>query len=63
MTAREIQENYPHLSLAQIHAALAYYYNHKAEIDALLEEWDKEYEELRAQDTEPLTRSMLNRQL
>lgn len=27
------QEVYPHLSLAQIHAALAYYYDHQSEID------------------------------
>ena len=25
---------YPHLSLAQIHAALAYYYEHQEELDA-----------------------------
>ena len=31
--AREIQREHPHLSLAQIHGALAYYYDHQAEID------------------------------
>ena len=30
----EIQRGFPHLSLAQIHAALAYYYDHKPELDA-----------------------------
>lgn len=30
----EIHLQHPHLSLAQIHAALAYYYDHQAEIDA-----------------------------
>ena len=30
----EIHFQHPHLSLAQIHAALGYYYDHKAEIDA-----------------------------
>jgi uncharacterized protein (DUF433 family) len=29
-----IHENYPYLSLAQIYAALAYYYDHQAELDA-----------------------------
>jgi uncharacterized protein (DUF433 family) len=30
----EIHFQHPHLSLAQIHAALAYYYDHQSEIDA-----------------------------
>jgi uncharacterized protein (DUF433 family) len=30
----EIHFQYPHLSLAQIHAALMYYYDHESEIDA-----------------------------
>ena len=29
----EIHFQYPHLSLAQIHSALAYYYDHQAELD------------------------------
>ena len=29
----EIHFQHPHLSLAQIHAALGYYYDHKAEMD------------------------------
>lgn len=33
LTAAQIHEGYSHLSLAQIHAALAYYYEHQAEID------------------------------
>lgn len=36
MTPEEILLAYPHLSLAQIHGALAYYYAHKAELD---KEW------------------------
>ena len=32
----QIHEEYPHLSLAQIHAALAYYYDHQSEIDELI---------------------------
>ncbi len=31
--AREIHRQYPHLSLGQIYSALAYYYDHQAEID------------------------------
>ncbi|HYL98052.1 MAG TPA: DUF433 domain-containing protein [Blastocatellia bacterium] len=30
----EIYFQYPHLTLAQIHSALAYYYDHKNEIDS-----------------------------
>jgi uncharacterized protein (DUF433 family) len=30
----EMRFQYPHLSLAQIHAALAYYYEHQEEFDA-----------------------------
>jgi uncharacterized protein (DUF433 family) len=29
----EIVQAYPHLTLAQVHAALAYYYSHREEID------------------------------
>ena len=29
----EIHAQYPHLSMGQIHAALAYYYDHQAELD------------------------------
>ncbi len=37
-----------YLSLAQIHAALSYYYDHQAEFDAELERQDKEYKALKA---------------
>src|SRR5687767_3057225 len=30
----EMHFQYPHLSLAQIHAALSYYYDHQTDIDA-----------------------------
>ena len=38
---------HPHLSLGQIHSALAYYWDHRAEIDADLERRFQEAEELR----------------
>ncbi|MCI0358908.1 MAG: DUF433 domain-containing protein [Planctomycetaceae bacterium] len=39
LTADQIQsEAYPHLSLSQIHAALAYYYDHREEIDRQMKE-------------------------
>lgn len=33
-SAEEIHRQHPHLSLAQIHAALGYYYDHQAAFDA-----------------------------
>jgi uncharacterized protein (DUF433 family) len=44
----EMHLQYPHLSLAQIHAALAYYYDHKAELDAEIQRRLDEAERLRA---------------
>jgi uncharacterized protein (DUF433 family) len=48
-SADEMHEQHPDLSLAQLHAALAYYYDHKAEIDTELDRQDREFDELRAQ--------------
>ena len=51
----------PHLSMAQIHAALAYYYEHQDEVDADIERRDRYVEELRAQQKNPFTREELLR--
>ncbi len=59
----EMHEQYPHLSLAQIHAALSYYYAHQAEVDADIERRDRYVEELRAQQKNPLTRKELESRL
>lgn len=37
----DLLTHYPHLNRAQIHAALAYYYDHKGEIDAQIEADDE----------------------
>src|SRR5436190_22936598 len=47
--AEEIQAQHPHLSLAQIHAALSYYYDHQAEMDREIKRLIREDERLRAQ--------------
>ena len=50
-TPQEIRVIYPHLSLAQVHAALAYYYDHRDEIEAELAEdanWEAEHEREKA---------------
>jgi uncharacterized protein (DUF433 family) len=33
-SADEIHRQHPHLTLAEVHAAMGYYYDHQAEIDA-----------------------------
>jgi uncharacterized protein (DUF433 family) len=48
MTATEIVATYPTLTLSQVHAALAYYYDHRGEIQAEIEEERRFVEELRA---------------
>lgn len=45
----EIARKFGHLSLAQIHAALAYYYTNQVEIDADLEKEAREAEALEQQ--------------
>lgn len=55
----EMHVQYPHLSLAQIHAALSYYYEHQAEIDADIERRDREVEALKARQNDPLSRQDL----
>lgn len=48
MTPDEIIQAHPHLTLAQVHAALSYYYDHAAEILAELREGDELVKKLRA---------------
>jgi uncharacterized protein (DUF433 family) len=48
MTPTEIVATYPTITLAQVHAALAYYYDHRAEIQAEIEEERRFVEDLRA---------------
>src|SRR5438045_6001793 len=43
----EMHVQYPHLSLAQIHAALAHYYDHQVAYDAEIAEQLREVQELR----------------
>lgn len=48
-TPDEILADFPDLSLADIHAALAYYFDHQAEIDAEMKAADDFVEQLKAQ--------------
>ncbi|MBW3540396.1 MAG: DUF433 domain-containing protein [Planctomycetes bacterium] len=49
LSPEEIHEGHPDLSLGQIHAALAYYYDHTDEINAQIEHSRREYERLRSE--------------
>jgi uncharacterized protein (DUF433 family) len=55
----EIHFQHPHLSLAQIHAALGYYYDHKPEMDVQINLTVHEFERLRAQAGESPLRKRL----
>ncbi len=44
----EIVSGWPSLSLAKVHAALSYYYDHREQIDADIREGDEFVEKLRA---------------
>ncbi len=59
MTPEEIHEQFPDLSLAQIHAALCYYYDHQATLDAAMEEADRSAERMRAQAENGVSRREL----
>ena len=58
-SAEEIHFQHPHLSLAQIHAALSYYYEHQTELDDEIEKRYREVKALRAQNPNPVSRQML----
>ena len=40
----KIHEQHPHLSLAQIYSAIAYYHDYKQEVDDLIRAWDEDIE-------------------
>ncbi|MDJ0577709.1 MAG: DUF433 domain-containing protein [Xenococcaceae cyanobacterium MO_234.B1] len=51
ITPEEILENKPHLTLAGIYTALAYYYANKESLDAEFADYDREWERLIAEYT------------
>lgn len=48
MTPAQVVEEYPHLTRAQVHAALAYYWSHQEEIHAAMEAEDRLVAEMKA---------------
>jgi uncharacterized protein (DUF433 family) len=62
--AQEIHRQFPSLSLGQIHSALAYYYDHQAEMDEDIERRLGNVERLRSELGEgPLRRQLKDRGL
>jgi uncharacterized protein (DUF433 family) len=58
-TPQSLHEAHPHLTMAQIHAVLAYYYDHQSEIDAEIERRTREIEAARASAEETPGRKKL----
>ncbi|HEX9945461.1 MAG TPA: DUF433 domain-containing protein [Thermoanaerobaculia bacterium] len=48
-SAEDIVRKFPTLSLADVYAVISYYLRHKAEVEAYLEEREREAQELRQQ--------------
>lgn len=48
----ELHFQYPHLSMAQIHSALAYYYNHREELESEIMRRLREVNELAAEQAD-----------
>ncbi len=51
--AEQLHRQHPHLSLAEVHAALGYYYEHRVECDAAVERDENRLAELKHQLVDP----------
>ena len=58
-SAEEMHYQHPHLSLAQVYAALAYYYDHQPEFDRQIEESRRRAETLAAETNDSPIRRRL----
>jgi uncharacterized protein (DUF433 family) len=58
-SADSIHEQHPHLTLGQIHSALAFYYDRQAEFDAEIEKQSERLKALRAATGESAIRRRL----
>ena len=56
----EIHFQHPHLSLAQIHGALTYYYENQAQLDSQIERGLRESMDLAARVSDPALRRRLS---
>ena len=57
--ADEIQRQHPHLALAQIYAALAYYHDHQDEMDRNIAARLRKVEDIAASQSESVVRAKL----
>jgi uncharacterized protein (DUF433 family) len=58
MSVSEIVEGFPHITRADVHAALAYYWDHKDELDRVWGEADAWVEEHRRTYTSPFQEAL-----
>jgi uncharacterized protein (DUF433 family) len=59
----EMQRQFPHLTLAQVYAALTYYHDHTSELDVQLAQNGREADALRAQaGPQPSRAELIDRQ-
>ena len=59
-SADEICRQYPHLHTAEVHAAMAYYFDHQAEIDAEIRvEWATAEQECRETPRSPFLQKLI----
>lgn len=63
MSPDEIVYNYPTITLADVHAALAYYWDHRDEIEQAIKDEDAFVEEFRRNYISPLQRKLKRSQL
>lgn len=59
--AEEIQRQHPHLTMGQIHAALAYYHDHREALDAVIAQHLAEIDRIAGQQPPSLLREKLKR--
>jgi uncharacterized protein (DUF433 family) len=52
-TAEDIARTYPHLTLAQVYTALAYYHTNREQVESELAALDAQYDELQGSDPSP----------
>ena len=59
--AEDIHRQFPYLGLAQIHSALAYYYDHQDELDQEIESRRRRVAEIKARRTDSALQDKLTR--
>ena len=59
LTPEQVQRELPHLTIAQVYAALAVYHAHKPEFDAQIAERHRFADALRDAEPNPVTREQL----